>query len=142
SGAAQWLGSWRDGNTGEERRRDLDTGGLELRLRAAPLCARAVAVGYNMIDGMITATAVVATMPLIHNNASDFESFRSCHLDAHPNGSPMWVRWSCPGVQRWHEAGQPRAAFSRATDAVNLQNGSSSVVTLITSIRCHPETRH
>src|ERR1019366_6739481 len=87
SGAAQWLGSWRDGNTGEERRRDLDTGGLELRLRAAPLCARAVAVGFNMIDGMITATAVVATMALIHNNAGDFESFRSCYLDAHPNGS-------------------------------------------------------
>ena len=81
-------------------------------------------------------------MPLIHNNAGDFESFRSAILDAHPNGSPMWVRWSCPGVQRWHEAGQPRAGFSRATDAVNLQNGSSSVVTLITSIRCHPETRH
>jgi len=30
-----------------------------------------------MIDGMITATAVAATMPLIHNNAGDFASFRS-----------------------------------------------------------------
>jgi hypothetical protein len=95
-----------------------------------------------MIDGVITATAVVATMPLIHNNAGDFASLRGSHLDAHPNGSQCGVRWSFPGVQRWYEAGQPRAGFSRATDAVNLQNGSSSVVTLITSIRCHPETRH
>ena len=47
------------------------------KISSAVLCARAVAVGYNMIDGMITATAVVATMPLIHNNAGDFESFRS-----------------------------------------------------------------
>jgi|GEM_PF-2416299 hypothetical protein len=30
-----------------------------------------------MIDGMITATAVVATMPLIYNNAGHFASFRS-----------------------------------------------------------------
>src|ERR1035441_3781499 len=58
--------------------------GIESRLPNAP---RAVAVGFNMIDGMITATAVVATMALIHNNAGDFESFRSCYLDAHPNGS-------------------------------------------------------
>src|ERR1035438_10642083 len=64
-----------------------------------------------MIDGMITATAVVATMPLIHNNAGDFESFRSAILDAHPNGSPLWVRWSCPGVQRWHEAGPTQSWF-------------------------------
>ena len=33
------------------------------KISIAVLCARAVAVGYNMIDGMITATAVVATMP-------------------------------------------------------------------------------
>jgi hypothetical protein len=95
-----------------------------------------------MIDGMITATAVVATMALIHNNAGDFESFRSAIWTRTPNGSPMRVRWSCPGVHRWHEAGQPRAGFSLATDTVNLQNESSWVVNLITSIRCHPETRH
>jgi hypothetical protein len=90
-----------------------------------------------MIDGMITAIAVVATMALIHNNAVDFESFRSA----------IWTRTrtvpQCgsagvdPVLHRWHEAGQPRAGFSRAADEVNLQNGSSSVVTLITSIRCH-----
>jgi hypothetical protein len=28
-------------------------------------------------DGMIAATALVAQMPLIHNNATDFESIRS-----------------------------------------------------------------
>jgi hypothetical protein len=42
-----------------------------------------------MIDGMITATAVVATMALIHNNAGDFESFGSGHLDARTRTVPQ-----------------------------------------------------
>jgi predicted aconitase with swiveling domain len=45
-----------------------------------------------MIDGIITATAVVATMPLIHNNAGDFASFRSAiwtRTERFPNVGPL-----------------------------------------------------
>jgi hypothetical protein len=44
-----------------------------------------------MIDGMITATAVAATMPLIHNNAGDFASFRSAiwRTERFPNVGPL-----------------------------------------------------
>ena len=43
-------------------------------------------------DGMIAATALVARMPLIHNNASDFESIRSAierTPERFPNVGPL-----------------------------------------------------
>jgi len=38
-------------------------------------------------DGMIAATALIARMPLIHNNAADFESIRSA-IERSPNRFP------------------------------------------------------
>jgi predicted nucleic acid-binding protein len=38
-------------------------------------------------DGMIAATALVAGMPLIHNNPADFESIRSA-IESHPHRFP------------------------------------------------------
>ena len=43
-------------------------------------------------DGMIAATALVARMPLIHNNAGDFEPIRSaieCSPERFPNLGPL-----------------------------------------------------
>jgi hypothetical protein len=66
-----------------------------------------------MIDGMITATAVVATMPLIHNNAGDFGRAP----ERFPNGSAGVAPVCIAGMK----LATPRTGFSRTTDAVNLQ---------------------
>jgi predicted nucleic acid-binding protein len=39
-------------------------------------------------DGMIAATALVARMPLFHNNAADFEAIRSA-IERFPNLGPL-----------------------------------------------------
>jgi hypothetical protein len=78
-----------------------------------------------MIDGMITATAVVATMPLIHNNAADFEPFSSAIGRASERFPNVRVHWSRAGVQLWHEAGRPGAGFSLATDAETCKTKAS-----------------
>ena len=43
---------------------------------------------------MIAATALVARMPLIHNNAADFEAVRSAIETVTARDSPVSARWS------------------------------------------------
>src|ERR1017187_3762417 len=77
------------------------------------------------------------------NNAADFESFRSAiwtRTRTVPQCGSAGVAPVCIAGMKLANPELVSNARPRATDAVNLQNGSSSA--LITSIRCHPETRH
>ncbi len=55
-------------------------------------------------DGIVAATALVNGMPLIHNNAADFEAIRGA-IETDPDDSRASARWNSSAAPCWREHG-------------------------------------